>query len=116
MALGTTHTSFVPSATRRAGREGRGPQKRRWPWSDGSGLATRGTFFSEGAETGHEAIGHLSQTTSATGEGKYGSCMRAGAARWPHPFARSSKLLPDPLSWTEGRCRVRQSRLIMAGW
>lgn len=48
-----------------------------------------------GAKTG-KLIGHLSQTTRATGEGKYGSCMQAEPPN-------ASWMQPDPLSWTRPR-------------
>lgn len=52
----------------------------------------------EGAKTS-KLIGHLSQTTSATGEGKYGSCMQAEPPN-------ASWMQPDPLSWMRPRRRV----------
>lgn len=53
----------------------------------------------EGAKTS-KLIGHLSQTTSATGEGKYGSCMQAEPPLMPLGCNQT------PLSWTRPRRRV----------
>lgn len=77
---------------------GQTAQKRR-PCVMMDGRAGRaGRAQGEGAKTS-KLIGHLSQTTSATGEGKYGSCMQAEPPN-------ASWMQPDPLSWTRPRRRV----------